>query len=158
MVGGAGDAVDFAAFPGASMIAGTSCEHWLIADGHHALRIDCAGGTLAAGPVPLRWSIDGIMTAAPAVLALRRLTVVLATGRLGGGLFVRERRAARWVLALRVCDALAAGASQQEMASILFGVSGRRWRVDHPTERLRVQRLVRSARSLTRRPVAWWLV
>jgi hypothetical protein len=50
---------------------------------------------------------------------------------------------------LRAHDALAAGASQREIAACLFDelAAQRRWRVNAPHLRSRVQRLVRAARQ-----------
>lgn len=60
----------------------------------------------------------------------------------------RERRAAHWILELRVGDAILEGATQQEMARELFGgaIAPRKWRLDSASYRLRIQRLVRTAR------------
>lgn len=95
--------------------------------------------------------------AEPQLLALRRLLVVVRTGQIGGGLFAPERKAARWVSALRVCDALASAASQFEIGEVLFGVAGPRWRVTASSERLQVQRLVAQARRHLAAGPAHWL-
>lgn len=157
VVGGAGDCFDIAVLGGlASMVGGDEVEQWLLSDGLRSLRVDLLGGTLGAGPVPLRFFVDGLVSGEPVLLALRRLSVVARTGRFGGSLFAREPRADRWVLALRVCDALRAGAGQREIAGVLFDVSSARWRVAAPSFRLRVQRLVGLARrSLIAGPAPW---
>jgi hypothetical protein len=51
---------------------------------------------------------------------------------------------------LRAYDGIVAGAAQREIAALLLSSeAGReRWRVEAPTVRLRVQRLVRSARAM----------
>lgn len=58
------------------------------------------------------------------------------------------RRQERWILELRISDAMAVGANQQDIARVIFGalISDRRWRRDSGPYRQRVQRLVRSAR------------
>ena len=57
---------------------------------------------------------------------------------------------ARWVLALRVHDALVEGASQREIAIGLFGAErvGEHWRGGSDSMRLNVRRLVGLARRL----------
>lgn len=158
VVGGAGDSFDVAVLGGlASMVGGDGVEHWLLSDGLRALRVDLRDGTLGAGPAPLRFFVDGLVSGEPALLALRRLSVVARTGRFGGTLFAREPRADRWVLALRVRDALVAGAGQREIAGVLFDISPARWRVAAPSFRLRVQRLVALARRSLIAGSAPWL-
>lgn len=51
---------------------------------------------------------------------------------------------------LRAHDALAAGASQREIAAVLLDEEALapRWRVEAPSLRSKVQRLVRSARAM----------
>lgn len=139
------------------MVAAHGAEHWLLSNGFHAIRFDCVDGSLSAGPAPLRWSIDGIIDAEPAVLTLRRLLAVVRKGDFLGTSFNRETRAARWALTLRVSDAIAAGASQREIAEVLFAVSGPKWRVEAASWRLRVQRLVASARRFAVAGVSPWL-
>jgi hypothetical protein len=65
------------------------------------------------------------------------------------GLFARERRAARWILHLRVLDALDDGVTQREIGRTLFPPVGGQWRGRSDFLRLRVQRLVRNARALS---------
>ncbi|WP_162236195.1 MULTISPECIES: DNA -binding domain-containing protein [unclassified Sphingomonas] len=157
VVGGAGECFDVGVLgEPASVVVADGVEHWLVSDGLRSLRLDVADGTLGGGPVPLRFFVDGLVFGEPAVLALRRLSVVARTGRFSGSLFAREPRADRWVLALRVCDALRAGAGQREIAGALFDVPPARWRVAAPSFRLRVQRLVACARrSLIAGPAPW---
>jgi len=61
----------------------------------------------------------------------------------------RERRAAQWILELRVADALLAGAAQQDVARHLFGgaVASVRRRLESEACCVRIQRLVRRART-----------
>lgn len=51
---------------------------------------------------------------------------------------------------LRASDALAAGADHREIAAVLLSEEARqpRWRVQSPSVRSRIQRLVRSARAM----------
>jgi hypothetical protein len=100
--------------------------------------------------------IAGVTLAEPQLLVLHRLLVVVRTRRIGGGLFAPQRKVARWVSALRVCDALASAASQFEIGEVLVGVAGPSWRVIAASERLWVQCLVAQARRhLAAGPATW---
>jgi len=125
-------------------------QHLLLSDGLRTIRLDLAGaGVLLAGPVELHYRLFGLRSAAGAVLALRRLLALCESGRFSRSLHPREARAARWILELRVHDALASGAGQREIAAVLLSQTAAesRWRINVPSVRLQVQRLVRSARS-----------
>jgi hypothetical protein len=134
-------------------------EHALLSDGLRSIRIDLLSGTLAAGPVALRWRIDGLAEARPQLLALRRLSALARHGRFAASLHLSERRARRWVQMLGVHDALAAGATHREIAAMLFDVdvAGPRWRVRAAPWRLRVQRLAAGARACQALGPAGWL-
>lgn len=78
----------------------------------------------------------------------------------GGGANMTDapRRAARWALMLRVHDAQAAGASQREIASTLFGVDAvADWKTGSASYRSRVRRLADGARQLARTDPRGWL-
>ncbi|WP_233503687.1 DNA -binding domain-containing protein [Sphingomonas psychrotolerans] len=65
-------------------------------------------------------------------------------------LYPPDRRVDRWILALRVHDALVAGASQREIARVLFGDLPANGEGDRRSDSLRsrVRRLVADARLL----------
>jgi hypothetical protein len=124
-------------------------EHLLISDGLRSIRIDVLEGSLAAGPVKLRYRLAGLSSAERPLLTLRRLLALWRTGRLCRTLHPREVKAGRWVLMLRAHDALSSGAPQRAIAADLLASSAAnpRWRVAEPSLRSRAQRLVRAARS-----------
>lgn len=124
-------------------------EHWLLSDGHWMVRLDIQNGTLLGGPVLLEHHLAGLDSAVPKIAAVRQLGALARFHNLPASLMPRERRAPRWVLELRTADALAAGASQQDMARQFFGraVSGARWRLESASYRSRIRRLVRLARQ-----------
>ena len=130
------------------VIDGGGCEHLLLSDGQRSIRIDILSGTLRAGPVRLRYRLSGLAGVEPPLLALRQLLALWRTGTFSAALHPSERRAARWILALRAHDALAAGCSQREIALRLLGseAAGPRWRIEASSLRSRAQRLVREAR------------
>jgi hypothetical protein len=131
-------------------------EHWLLSDGHWAIRLDLHDGTLLGGPVLVEHRIAGLQSARPKIEALRQFVVLAERGRLPRSMMPRERKAAQWILELRVGDAMLAGETQQEMARILFGaaIASPRWRVENGSYRLRVQRLVRIARTRLANPLS----
>jgi hypothetical protein len=83
-------------------------------------------------------------------MTLRRLVSLLDRGSFPKSQFPREPRASRWLVALRAHDAVAAGASQREIAEVLFAslyrASG--WKTDSDFLRLRVGRALRLARRM----------
>jgi hypothetical protein len=124
-------------------------EHWLISDGLWMVRLDLLDGTLLGGPTLLEHRLVGFDSAEAKISVLRQLSALAHRGDLPPSLRPREIRAPRWVLELRAADALAVGASQQEMARCFFGtmVVGKNWRVENASYRLRIRRLVRLARK-----------
>lgn len=124
-------------------------EHWLFSDGHWSIRLDVHDGSLLCGPVLLEYRLSGRQSAKPKLDALHQLLALAENGQLPASLAPRERRATQWILELRAGDALLAGASQQEIARVLFrnAIAPQRWRVNNAPYRLRVQRLVRIAKD-----------
>lgn len=145
------DAVEFGRFAAFATLeaAEGDGEHWLFSDGLRGIRLDLVDGTAARGPIELHYLLVGRASANGPLLALRRLLALAETGRFSRTLHPREPKARRWILALRTHDALAAGASQREIAARLLGdaAAQARWRVDAASLRSQVQRLVRAARG-----------
>lgn len=125
-------------------------EHLLLSDGRRAIRIDVLAGTVAGGPVALRYRLAGLAAAEGPVLTLRRFLALWRTGRFCRSLHPREARAKRWLLMLRAYDALTAGADQRDIAMVLLSAEAGepRWRSHVPSLRSQVQRLVRGARRM----------
>lgn len=123
-------------------------EHWLLSDGHWAVRLDLHDGTLLGGPALVEQRIAGLQSARPKLEALKQFIVLAGAGHLPLSMMPRERKAAQWIRELRAGDAILAGATQQQIARELFGaaVAARRWRLENPSFRLRVQRLCKIAR------------
>ena len=131
-------------------------EHWLLSDGHWAVRLDLHDGTLLGGPTLVEHRVTGLASAEPKIEALRQFVLLARKGRLSASLFPRERRAAQWILELRAGDALLDGAPQQAIARALFrhAIAPERWRIGSASYRLRVQRLVRVARRYLAAPLS----
>jgi hypothetical protein len=125
-------------------------EHLLISDGLRGIRLDVVDGSLEAGPVLLRYRLAGFASVAGPLLVLQRLLAFNRTGRFAPALHKPEVRATRWVAMLRTYDAMAAGATQRDIAEALISrdAAAGRWRVAAPTVRSRAQRLVRAARRM----------
>jgi len=122
----------------------------VISDGYRHIRLDVELGTLRLGPVLLTSMFDGLIDIDAKILTLRRLVALHRLGRFARGLHPRERVAPRWIMALRAHDAERGGASQRELAMVLFGTSGidSEWNKGANFRRLRVQRLTRVGRTM----------
>lgn len=120
-------------------------EHVVLTDGLHRLRLDVRGGTLTRLPVRLRFCFDGLRSIDAPLLTLRRLVAVDRRSTLPLGLFGRDRRSGRWIAALRADDARRSGASQRDVAQLLFGAHRVREDWPGPSDYLRsqVRRLLR---------------
>jgi hypothetical protein len=144
-------AIDLAALPLAvTVFRHAGGEQVTLSDGYRRIALTVTGGTLLAGPVRARFALNYEKDLARRIMTLRRLAAVLETGRLPKGLYPREPRSERWLLALRAFDAAASGASQREIAEILFAplYSASGWKADAEFLRLRVNRLLRLARRM----------
>ncbi|WP_195908603.1 DNA -binding domain-containing protein [Novosphingobium sp. Gsoil 351] len=128
-------------------------EHAVLSDGRHHVRIDVENGSLLSGtPVVLHYRIGGIVSAESKILPLRRLIWLVRNRRFGKALVVRDPRLKRHVLALRVSDALAAGATNREIAEELWDAGTASFEV-RESLRLRIHRLVAETARL--RGGAW---
>lgn len=151
------DLLDIRAFANFVSVEVDECdtEYWLISDGKWMVRLDLHEGTLLGGPALLEHHLRGLDSARPKLEALRQLMALAREGAMPGALQPHEGRAPRWILELRAADACRAGASQQEIARAFFGaaIPETRWRVESESYRLRVRRLVRTARHYLADPL-----
>ncbi|HET7605767.1 MAG TPA: DUF2285 domain-containing protein [Sphingomicrobium sp.] len=136
--------------PLATVVEDNAGEHLLLCDGLRAIRLDGPRGAFTGGPARLRYVLDGLESAQPPLLTLRRLLALCRNGRFSRSLHAREVRARRWILMLRTFDALDSGADQREIARVLLSpsVAGQAWRSREPSIRSQVQRLVGTARRM----------
>lgn len=130
---------------------GAPREHVLLTDGLHQLRLDVHNGTLLRGPVRLRFVLEGLCSINQPLLTLRRLVACNRLGRMPQRLFEPDRRAKRWIAALRAADARRAGASQREVAQALFGTKRVRddWSSSSDYLRSQVRRLLKFGARMT---------
>ncbi|MCW3835016.1 DUF2285 domain-containing protein [Sphingomonas canadensis] len=148
------DILRFATFASVAIDAEGN-EHWLLSDGCRLLRIDIVEGTLLGGPALLRYRLEGLSSLPPRLESLGHLVELGSDGAAARLPRRPERRASRWIAELRAADALGQGASQRQIAEQLFGeAASSGWRLDSDAYRLRVQRLVRSARAHLQQPLA----
>lgn len=137
--------------PWLAVAADPAGEHAVLSDGWRHIRIDIERGSLTAGlPVILHYRLSGIASVQPKLLPLRQLIELARHGRFAHSFFPDDARAARQLLALRVHDALSAGVSQREIASVLFGDDAADQSGDGRSDSLRsrVRRVVREARAM----------
>ncbi|WP_406693893.1 DNA -binding domain-containing protein [Sphingomonas cannabina] len=127
-------------------------EHAVLSDGWHHIRLDVETGSLArGGRVLLLYRLQGLVSARPRLLPLRRFLDLVEHHRFAASLFPRDPYIARWLVLLRVHDALAAGASQREIAEVLLGAGHvGDWKSRSDWVRSRVRRLVRGAGAMAR--------
>lgn len=126
-------------------------QHAVISDGYHHLRLDIEAGCLpTADAVVLDYLLRGVRSAQPRLLTLRRLLGLCRHGRFSRSLFPADPRMPRLIAVLRVADALTTGASQREIATVLFGAEAvaRDWNGRSDALRSRLRRLVREARTM----------
>lgn len=117
------DAIDLARLMRwATIVRGGGREHVALSDGWHRIRIDVVEGTMVEeGPTRLEYLLSGLTAVDAHVLTLRRTLGLWRTGRFAGTLYPTEPGLLRRLEALRVGDAIAAGASYREMAGALYG-------------------------------------
>ena len=149
---GDADAFDIRRFDGLATVlrSADGQELLLLSDGAHHLQLEVTAGSLLAGPVCLRYEVSGLQHVEAKTLTLRRLLLLCRLGRFPLGLFPPEPRARRWVLALQAYDGMRSGASQRDIAAVLFGEKAVRddWGGRSDYLRLRVQRLLQVANAL----------
>lgn len=97
-------------------------EHLALSDGWRRLRLDVVEGTLlAGGEVRLHFELAGFAQLDARLLTVRRLLSLWRKGRFLRALFPPLAGLPHRLEALRVADALAAGASHREIAIALYG-------------------------------------
>ena len=130
-------------------------EHLLLSDGAHAVRIDIIEGTLIGCPAGLLYLLEGVDRLRGPLSAINRLILLCRSGRLHKPASRPNKLPRRWILELRVADALATGADQHEIARVLYGdiVSPQQWQFAGNPYRLRIQRLARTVRGRLATPL-----
>lgn len=146
------DAFDIANCPGSADLVRDrhGREMVVLSEGGHQIQLDVGEGTLAAGPVRLRYQVGGFDKVEAKVRTISRLASLRHLGRFARGLFPAEAAAPRWISALQAYDGMAAGASQREIAAVVFGekLVREEWKGRSDFLRLRVQRMITYSRNM----------
>ena len=124
--------------------------HVLIADGDRRLRFAVLEGDVLQGPSACFASLTPARGGAASLEGLRQLMALQANGRLAKPVIATRAGRPKWLAALQAFDARRAGASQRDIACLLFG-EGRvseDWNGRSDYMRLRIHRLVRAAEDL----------
>ena len=134
----------------ATLVLGGDREHLQIGAGVHRLRLDVMAGSLLSGPVRLRYEIVPARNMEAVVATLRRFLHLCRTGDLLSAPTLTPQRLRRQIEALRVHDALAAGASIRDIGLLLFGHDRVRaeWHGASDALKSRCRRLVALARFM----------
>lgn len=146
------EAFDIADLPGAIDLLADPAggEVALFGEGARHFELVVAHGSLGEGPVRLRYQLEGFTSLEDKLLTLRRLSALRRLGRYPVGLFLPEPAARKWVFALQAFDGWRAGASQRDIAAVLFGEARvtTDWRGVSDSLRLRLRRALNLARRL----------
>lgn len=125
-------------------------QHVMISDGRRRLRLAIVQGDVLSGPVACRYRLPKGAVAVASLAGLRLLLALRDTGHLPAAGARPLVKSARWVEILRAHDARRDGASQREIATLLFGQARveEDWAGRSDYMRMRVQRLLRAAEDL----------
>jgi len=125
-------------------------EMCLLSGGPRQIQLEVGEGTLTKGPVRLRFDLGGLSNIDAKLRTVTRLVSLRKLGRFTHDLFPRAPGAAKWIKAVQAYDGMAAGASQRDIAEVLFGTDLVReeWNGRSEFLRLRVQRLLNHARRM----------
>lgn len=122
-------------------------ERLSLSDGMSRISLRLIAGDFLNGPVNLDFIISDARATAQ-ILALNRFRSLRHHGSFSAWLHRRAQRAARWIRQLRAFGALSAGASERDIAVVLFGEqhTHQQWRDRDGSLRSAVRRLVSAAR------------
>lgn len=129
----------------ATVVRSRRRAHILLSDGLSMLRLDVSGDSPLSGPVTLRYRLEGLRSARPSIPPLLEFLKLAERGNFRRRPHVSNVR--RQILLLRAFDALAAGASQRDIAAKLLSpdAAEHRWRIKHSSLKSRAQRLCKGA-------------
>jgi hypothetical protein len=127
-----------------------SHEHVVLSNGKQRIRIDIEDGTMLQGPVSLKIICHTPVDAPTAMSTLSRASLLWRLDRMPKTEQKADQKMQRLIAALRVYDALASGASRQNIARALFGDDrvAKEWNSTSDAMRSTVKRLVRLSQHL----------
>jgi len=108
------------------------------------LKVHMPGDMLGSPSMVLLQAMETLTAVTPVTIVPVPLSAFGRLGRMPRKLFPAERRAGRWILALRAQDARSAGASQRDIAELLFGTARTRadWTPGSDYLRSQIRRLL----------------
>lgn len=146
------DALDLKALDVASLVVRTEegHQHVVVSDGVRRLRFAVVEGDVLAGPAACRFILPAHAVGGGALDSLRLLIALSDTGRLPSTPYRPPPKADRWPQILRAHDAREQGASQRDIAMLLFGEArvNEDWSGASDYMRMCVQRLIPAAEDL----------
>ncbi|MGF7156096.1 DUF2285 domain-containing protein [Novosphingobium gossypii] len=128
-------------------------EHGVLTHGGHRVRLDLPKGHLCGqDAVDLRFALEGLAAVEDSLLPLQKLTSFLRHGRFTSRLCRGDTAVVRGLVLLQVRDGLVQGASQRDLAAVLFGTArvAAEWNGASDSLRSRVRRLARNAQAMAR--------
>lgn len=125
-------------------------QHVVVSDGPRRLRFAIVEGDVLASPVRCRYLLPPHSMGVGSLDGLRAFVALRDTGRLPSIAGRSPPKAGRWVQIIRAHDARGQGASQRDIAMLLFGEARvhEDWAGRSDYMRMRVQRLLRAAEDL----------
>ncbi len=125
-------------------------ELLLLNDGAHQIQFNLIKGTLSEGPVRLHYHTAGFSHLEAKLRTLARLDSLQRRGCFSRSLFPTEPNAPKWAKALQAWDGAAAGASQREIACVIFGEQAVRneWGGRSEFLKSRTQRLIKYGKEM----------
>lgn len=147
------DGLDLGRLRALATLARADCgqEYLVLSDGWRRLRLDVVEGSIeTAGWVRFDYQLSGFRELEPRLQTLHRLAALRREGRLEQRLFPMATGLPRRLEALRVADALRAGASYRDIALALFGDARVRadWRTNSDYLLSRIRRRAAEARKM----------
>jgi hypothetical protein len=129
---------------------GLGIERVLIGDVGHHLRLDVIEGSVLEGPVRFHYRLADESALPAKVMTLRRLMALKRLGRFPNALFPCELRVTGWMRAMQAFDGRRVGATQREIAGVLYGktLTEEDWQRGSSYLRCRVQRALRFASNM----------
>lgn len=124
-------------------------DHLSLSDGLRLIRLDCRGAPLDDGPVTLWFPIGGVARPTKPLVVIDRFRRFVRFQRIEPERGAAQQMA-RMILALRAWDGLQECATHRDIAAELLDADAAEvgWRTDCPSLRMRVRRLVQSARVM----------
>jgi hypothetical protein len=114
-------ALPFAGCNSVILVEADGREHLLLQQGYRAIQLACTGLSLRSGSIAFAHQLEGFRDLRAKLTTLSRLEALHRLGVFPSSLFPSEPRARRLAQVLQALHGWLAGASQREIAEVLFG-------------------------------------